>query len=103
MAAADNERQGASLPAIGEAPTQDPSGGYPCPFCASRTNVTNSRPVDGSIRRRRMCPTCGFRLSTVETPVGDLDDATAFKRHILPRLLELRRWLNLLDDFKDPR
>lgn len=89
-----------------EAPTQEapesPLGGFPCPACGARTGVINSRPFEGSIRRRRVCPSCGLRISTLESIVGDSDNETIFKRHIQPRLIELRRWLDLLDDGKEP-
>ena len=41
-----------------------------CPFCRSaETRVVDSRSAeDGTaIRRRRMCPSCGQRFTTVET------------------------------------
>lgn len=41
-------------------------GGYPCPLCQTAMAVTNSRPVEDGIRRRRGCPRCAHRLSTVE-------------------------------------
>lgn len=111
MAAAGNGRQGASTPAMCEAPTQGPpepaawgsqTGGYPCPGCGSRTIVTNSRPGPEGVRRRRECTQCQQRFSTVEVHEADWDGETNFKRYILPRLLELRRWLDLLHDVKDP-
>lgn len=40
-----------------------------CPFCGeSDTQVKDSRPTDdgGAIRRRRFCPGCGQRFTTVE-------------------------------------
>jgi transcriptional repressor NrdR len=38
-----------------------------CPFCASdNTRVTDSRPDDGAIRRRRECLGCGRRFTTIE-------------------------------------
>ena len=41
-----------------------------CPFCGSEdTQVKDSRPVEDaiSIRRRRQCPDCGRRFTTIET------------------------------------
>jgi transcriptional repressor NrdR len=38
-----------------------------CPFCeADDTRVTDSRPDEGAIRRRRECLACGRRFTTVE-------------------------------------
>lgn len=40
-----------------------------CPFCGSEDSaVKDSRPVEdgAAIRRRRSCPTCGARFSTIE-------------------------------------
>ncbi|WP_084127108.1 transcriptional regulator NrdR [Demequina sp. NBRC 110054] len=42
-----------------------------CPFCRNPdSRVVDSRVADdgGQIRRRRECPSCGKRFSTVETP-----------------------------------
>jgi transcriptional repressor NrdR len=43
-----------------------------CPFCRhSNSRVVDSREVEGrqAIRRRRSCPECGRRFTTVEEPV----------------------------------
>lgn len=38
-----------------------------CPFCESAdTRVTDSRPDEGAIRRRRECLACGQRFTTIE-------------------------------------
>ncbi len=38
-----------------------------CPFCgAEDTKVTDSRPSDNSIRRRRVCTVCDMRFTTYE-------------------------------------
>jgi len=38
-----------------------------CPFCESgNTRVTDSRPDEGAIRRRRECLACGQRFTTIE-------------------------------------
>ena len=37
-----------------------------CLSCGSETKVIDSRPVDGTIRRRRMCPDCKKRFTTFE-------------------------------------
>lgn len=38
-----------------------------CPFCQGPdTQVRDSRPIDGAIRRRRICPACKGRFTTYE-------------------------------------
>lgn len=38
-----------------------------CPYCnSSESQVKDSRPVDGTIRRRRTCDTCGAKFTTIE-------------------------------------
>lgn len=39
-----------------------------CPHCQSEMGVKDSRPMPYGIRRRRVCPSCGFAMSTVEIP-----------------------------------
>jgi transcriptional regulator NrdR family protein len=42
--------------------------GLPCPACGEpRCGVTDSRPVVGTIWRRRQCGACGFRFTTYES------------------------------------
>lgn len=43
-----------------------------CPKCKCRTEVTDSRAagVRGAIRRRRWCPKCRVRFTTVEQPLA---------------------------------
>lgn len=39
-----------------------------CPFCGfAESKVVDSRPTEGSIRRRRECLSCGGRFTTFET------------------------------------
>lgn len=37
-----------------------------CPACQTETRVIDSRPVEGSVRRRRVCQQCGHRFTTYE-------------------------------------
>ncbi|GFZ85119.1 transcriptional repressor NrdR [Rickettsiales bacterium] len=40
-----------------------------CPFCSSiDTQVKDSRPVQHGVRRRRICPECKSRFTTLERP-----------------------------------
>jgi len=41
-----------------------------CPSCGTQTGVRETRAVDGGIRRRRLCPKCGHRLTTIEAVVA---------------------------------
>lgn len=44
---------------------------FPCPDCGhKRTDVKDSRPSVRGIHRRRRCPICGFRFSTIEAQLG---------------------------------
>lgn len=43
-----------------------------CPNCGTQTKVTDSRCYsDGFIKRRRACPQCNHRHTTVEIPWDD--------------------------------
>ena len=53
-----------------------------CPFCQTEdTQVKDSRPTEdnSSIRRRRMCPSCGSRFTTFERV--QLRELTVIKRN----------------------
>lgn len=46
--------------------------GMPCPKCSmGNTQVKDTRSRSGGILRRRRCPACGERFSTLETVVVD--------------------------------
>lgn len=55
-----------------------------CPSCsASRMRVTDSRPINGEmIRRRRCCLACGFRCSTYEVFGDTLDTDAAITKKL---------------------
>lgn len=40
-----------------------------CPLCQADTCVTESRRRDAGFFRRRKCLNCGYRFSTLETPI----------------------------------
>jgi transcriptional repressor NrdR len=44
-----------------------------CPLCEAQTRVVETRSADGgaAVRRRRVCPSCGHRLTTYERVVAD--------------------------------
>jgi transcriptional repressor NrdR len=70
-----------------------------CPFCGEAdTAVKDSRPADdgGAIRRRRFCPSCGQRFTTIErvqlrelTVVKADDRRVAFDRDKLARSVRI--------------
>ena len=37
-----------------------------CPICGSKTQITDSRPDEDSVRRRRECLECAHRFTTIE-------------------------------------
>lgn len=41
-----------------------------CQKCNGETRVTDSRPVNHTIRRRRVCMSCGFRVTTWESTIN---------------------------------
>jgi transcriptional regulator NrdR family protein len=51
-----------------------------CTHCLKgRPTVADSRCVDNIVRRRRKCPSCGFRTTTYEIP-SEVFDTTALGR-----------------------
>jgi transcriptional regulator NrdR family protein len=54
-----------------------------CPICQTPTKVVDARTRDdGFIRRRRACPSCGHRVTTIE--IQHSDD---------PRFMEQLHWI----------
>lgn len=52
--------------------------GFHCPYCDNEsTEVKDSRSVEGRVRRRRTCSSCGSKFSTLEVPVDQLGDLHA--------------------------
>jgi len=76
---ADGERKRYTDPII---PGQEPGAGLECPTCGCRHfRVLSTRPgPGGSIRRRRACRYCGYRLTTTERP----KDAETDEQEIAP-------------------
>ena len=64
---------------------------FPCPHCEGRLDVKDSRPTTyrsmRSIRRRRRCNKCGFRVTTFEVVGTDRDIVEAR----LPRVVSAAR------------
>lgn len=49
------------------------STGVKCPACDSLSEVLETRPTTGGVRRRRKCLTCETRFSTYELNVDEID------------------------------
>lgn len=65
------------------------SAGVACPDCGGQgSNVLDSRPTEGVIRRVRCCRACGLRFATIERVEGVTPTRQAFT------LVSLRRLLN---------
>ncbi|QAX31288.1 NrdR family transcriptional regulator [Leisingera sp. NJS204] len=49
-----------------------------CPSCGAKLAAKDSRPHDAygfaTVRRRRVCDSCGYRVQTVEIPADVADD-----------------------------
>lgn len=70
------------------------TNGPACPHCQHTKAMTlDSRPVDGKIRRRKLCGGCGRRFSTLE--MSQVDFASAMVDEISPR--RLRKMIEELD------
>jgi DNA-directed RNA polymerase subunit RPC12/RpoP len=69
-------------------PTDGNGSPFPCSSCGhTHTQVINSRPVGGTIRRRRNCPHCGHRMTTREYEVEKIGGNDRS-----PRYRESGRW-----------
>lgn len=58
---------------MSERPRWRSGAGWPCPYCAARMYAVDSRPSRDAhraftIRRRRVCIACGYRITTHENP-----------------------------------
>ena len=63
-------------------------GSFPCPDCGGKTQVIDSRLVDGRVRRRRHCLDCNARVTTTER-VGDVVQETEALRQKLAQFVRL--------------
>lgn len=49
--------------------------GLVCPRCGKRRwETTNTERLDGRIRRRRVCRSCGYKITTLELALRDVRD-----------------------------
>ena len=61
-----------------------------CFKCKSDTVVKDSRPKDGTIRRRRRCLKCGNRFSTIEVLIMEQVKKPALPKHAPIRKKRIR-------------
>lgn len=58
-----------------------------CPRCrSSETRVTDSRPTEETVKRRRLCKGCGYAWNTFEVNEGDYDALEAVHELIQSRV-----------------
>ena len=69
-----------------------------CFKCKSDTVVKDSRPKDGTIRRRRRCLKCGNRFSTIEVLIME-----QVKKPALPKHAPIRKKRNLVQKSLMPK
>lgn len=51
-----------------------------CPMCGTETSVVDSRAHKEGIWRKRFCPSCGFKFSTMETPMEDYHEQAVIEK-----------------------
>ncbi|GIW79244.1 MAG: hypothetical protein KatS3mg105_4402 [Gemmatales bacterium] len=70
---------------------------FQCPTCDKPMRVLRTTHSRDAILRRRICPACGFRMTTAERRLGDRKPATSARAVIsiaqLVRDLELQHQL----------
>lgn len=75
-------------------------GSFLCPECQGKTQVYDSRPQEGGIRRRRSCTECGHRIRTFESE-SDISPNAADKRIRLV-VRALREFADQLEALGEP-
>lgn len=69
--------------------------GFKCPSCSSTMRVSQTRGTeDGRIRRRRICPSCPTRFSTVEIPEKEVLRLTSLRPTLLHYIDSITRIAN---------
>lgn len=59
-----------------------------CTECGAKMDTKDTRPrVDGTIRRRHICPSCGKRMSTLEAPLSMVVMRASHKTKLVERLV----------------
>lgn len=84
-------------------PPRNPTANYLiCPHCKScvRSEVRDSRPHEGFIRRRRRCEECANTFATLEFPEGELmsqAEARALRKEMLQHLATAAHSIEAID------
>lgn len=68
-----------------------------CPLCGGDTKVTDTRPTEASLRRRRCCLVCAHRYTTYEVVSADDAKDGALVMFSKRRLTSLRHALSSID------
>ncbi len=78
--------------------------GYRCPQCRETMSTIDSRRTDeGFVRRRRECPGCKHRLTTMESPeLVEAKKEDVAESRILRRLRAIRDMINDLGEGEAP-
>lgn len=76
--------------------------GMQCPHCSGGSGVIDSRPLDSTIRRRRVCFQCKRRFTTFElitavNPVRIGKDLQQLRRMFREQAIEARKFADRLD------
>jgi transcriptional regulator NrdR family protein len=71
--------------------------GLACPVCRGSSQVKDSRPVAGTIRRRRSCSVCGHRWTTWETMLN-APRISQHMRRMLTAITQAEESLKLVRD-----
>jgi transcriptional regulator NrdR family protein len=53
-----------------------------CVICGEATSVKDSRATKDSVKRRRVCGSCGYRFSTFEMTAASLDLLNKQVKHL---------------------
>lgn len=68
-----------------------------CPLCCGDTRVTETRPTDASLRRRRVCMVCAHRFTTYEVISADDAPTGALVMFSKRRLTQIRHAISSID------
>lgn len=77
-----------------------------CPKCSGKSEVSDSRPKDGTVRRRRKCLKCGHKYTSYEVDVSTLllvRNQSKTVKHVLRELQKAARSAEKLAKVVVPR
>jgi len=67
-----------------------------CPYCHARTDTRETRTVGNYVRRRRGCPSCGARITTVEIVVAP-DGGVGYREAVIVSKRDLETLQKIVD------